>query len=185
MLIQETGLAGVRVIEIEKKGDERGYFARTFCEEEFGAAGLVTRFVQSSQSHNRRRGTVRGMHFQRPPHAEVKVVRVVRGAVWDVIIDLREESPSYGRWEGFDLSAENGRILYIPEGFAHGFQTLEDDTDVTYQISRPHTPGMDGGVRWNDPAFGITWPLEVSVIAAKDMAWPDADLAAGVFRPSE
>ena len=125
------------------------------------------------------------MHFQRPPHAEVKVVRVVRGAVWDVIIDLRKELPSYGRWEGFDLSAENGRIVYIPEGFAHGFQTLEDDTDVTYQISHPHTPGMDGGVRWDDPAFGITWPLEVSVIATKDMAWPDADLAAGVFRPSE
>ena len=145
MLIQETGLAGVRVIEIEKKSDERGYFARTFCEEEFGAAGLVTRFVQSSQSHNRRRGTVRGMHFQRPPHAEVKVVRVVRGAVWDVIIDLRKELPSYGRWEGFDLSAENGRILYIPEGFAHGFQTLEDDTDVIYQNLAPPYAGDGRG----------------------------------------
>ena len=120
MLIQETGLAGVRVIEVEKKSDERGNFARTFCEEEFGAAGLVTRFVQSSQSHNRRRGTVRGMHFQRPPHAEVKVVRVVRGAVWDVIIDLRRSSPSYGRWEGFDLARKTGGLSIFLKGLPTG-----------------------------------------------------------------
>ncbi len=180
MRIGATTLADARLIEMERRGDERGYFARTFCEAEFGAAGLVTRFVQASQSHNRRRGTLRGMHFQRAPHGEVKLVRVVRGAIHDVIIDLRRGSPSYGRWEAFELSAENGRSLYVPEGFAHGFQTLADETDVIYQISHPYTPGSDGGVRWNDPAFGISWPLTVTEMAPKDAAWPDVDLAAGV-----
>ena len=179
MRIGETTLADARLIEMERRSDERGWFARSFCEEEFAAAGLVTRFVQSSQSHSRRRGTVRGMHFQRAPHGEVKLVRVVRGAVHDVIIDLRRDSPSYGRWEGFELTAENGRGLYVPEGFAHGFQTLVDETDVLYQMSYPYTPGADGGVRWDDPAFGIAWPLPVTEIAPRDAAWPDVDLAAG------
>jgi dTDP-4-dehydrorhamnose 3,5-epimerase len=180
MRIRETELDGARLIELEKRGDERGFFARTFCEAELAAAGLVTRFVQANHSHNKARGTLRGMHFQRAPHGEVKLVRVVRGAIYDVIIDLRRESPTYGRWQGFDLTAENGLMLYVPVGFAHGLQTLADDTDIAYQVSHPYTPDAEGGVRWDDLAFGIVWPLPVAVISPKDAAWPSVDLAAGV-----
>ena len=180
MKIRETELEAARLIEFEKRGDERGFFARTFCEAEFAAAGLVTRFVQANHSHNKARGTLRGMHFQRAPHGEAKLVRVVRGAIYDVIIDLRRELPTYGRWQGFDLTAENGLMLYIPVGFAHGLQTLADETDIVYQLSHPYTPAAEGGVRWDDPAFGIAWPLAVAVISARDAAWPSVDLAAGV-----
>ncbi len=167
-----TELDGAMLVEMEPHRDERGYFARTMCVEEFGQAGLVTGFPQASQSHNLRAGTVRGMHFQDPPHAETKLVRCVRGAVWDVIIDLRPGSPGRGRWQGFELSAANGRALYIPEGFAHGFQTLEDETDVLYLISHPYVPGVGRGARPDDPAFAIPWPLPVSVINDKDRTWP-------------
>lgn len=166
-----TELDGATLVEMEPHRDERGYFARTMCVEEFGQAGLVTGFPQASQSHNLLAGTIRGMHFQRPPHAEAKLVRCVRGAVWDVIIDLRPGSPSYRRWQGFELSAANGRALYIPEGFAHGFQTLMDETDVLYLISAPFVPGVGRGVRPDDPAFAIPWPLPVSVINDKDRSW--------------
>jgi dTDP-4-dehydrorhamnose 3,5-epimerase len=175
-----TSLADAFVIELSPIVDDRGSFARTFCAETFAAHGLVPTFVQANHSQNVARGTLRGMHFQRRPHGEVKLVRVVRGAIVDVIIDLRRDSPSYGRWEAFELSAANRRMLYVPVGFAHGFQTLEDHTDVIYQVSHPYTPGAEGGVRWNDAAFGITWPLEVTSISPKDAAWPDVDLAAGV-----
>jgi dTDP-4-dehydrorhamnose 3,5-epimerase len=180
MKFTPTSLADATVIDLEKRGDERGFFARTFCAEEFGRAGLVTDFVQANHSHNVSAGTLRGMHFQRAPHGEVKVVRCVKGAIHDVIIDLRAGSPSYGRWEGFDLTEENGRMLYVPAGFAHGFQTLVDDTTVVYQVSHPYTPGAEGGVRWDDPAFAIAWPRAVAVISEKDAAWPDVDLRAGV-----
>jgi dTDP-4-dehydrorhamnose 3,5-epimerase len=180
MKFSETTLKDAVLIAIEKRGDERGHFARTFCAEEFAAHGLATGFVQANASHNVRRGTLRGMHFQRAPHGEVKVVRCTRGAIHDVIIDLRRESPTYGRWEGFDLTEANGRMLYVPAGFAHGFQTLEDDSAVAYQVSHPYTPGAEGGVRWDDPAFGIAWPLPVAVISEKDAAWPHVDLEAGV-----
>jgi dTDP-4-dehydrorhamnose 3,5-epimerase len=180
LIFHNTTLTDARLIELEPRGDDRGFFARTFCEREFAAQGLETRFVQANHSRNARRGTLRGMHFQRSPHGEVKVIRVVRGAILDVIVDLRRGSPSYGRWEGFELTADNGRMLYVPVGFAHGFQTLEDGTDVAYMASHPYTPGAEGGVRWNDPAFGIAWPLPVSTMSEKDAAWPDADLAAGV-----
>lgn len=173
-------LADAMVIDLEKRGDARGFFARTFCAAEFAAAGLETRFPQANHSRNAVAGTLRGMHFQRAPHGEVKVVRCVKGAIHAVIIDLRPGSPSYGRWEGFDLTEENGRMLYVPAGFAHGFQTLEDDTHVTYQLSHPYTPEAEGGVRWDDPAFAIRWPLPVAVISDKDAAWPAVDLAAGV-----
>jgi dTDP-4-dehydrorhamnose 3,5-epimerase len=178
MEFTKTSLAGAMLIDIRKLGDERGYFARTFCAEEFGKAGLVTDFPQANHSHNVRAGTLRGMHFQRAPHAEVKVVRCVRGALHDVIIDLRPESPTYRRWEGFELTAANGRMLYVPAGFAHGFQTLEDDTDAAYMVSHPYTPGAEGGVRFDDPAFGIAWPLPVSTISEKDAAWPYLDTGA-------
>lgn len=172
MKFTKTSLADAVVIDLEKRGDARGFFARTFCAAEFGAAGLATEYVQANHSQNVAAGTLRGMHFQRAPHAEVKVVRCVKGAIHDVIVDLRPDSPTYRRWEGFDLDAEEGRMLYVPEGFAHGFQTLVDDSHVVYQVSHPYTPNAEGGVRWDDPAFGIAWPLPVSVISDKDAAWP-------------
>lgn len=172
MKFTKTDLADAVLIELEKREDERGFFARTFCIEEFDRAGLETRFVQANHSHNVAAGTLRGMHFQRQPHGEIKVVRCVRGAIHDVIIDLRPESATYRRWQGFDLDAESGRMLYVPAGFAHGFQTLTDETDVTYQVSYPYTPAAEGGVRWDDPMFGIVWPRPVTVISDKDAAWP-------------
>ena len=172
MQFTPTDLADAVTIELEKREDERGFFARTFCAGEFARAGLVTSFPQANHSRNVAKGTLRGMHFQRPPHGEVKLVRVVRGAIHDVIVDIRPGSPSFGRWQGFDLDAEGGRMLYVPAGFAHGFQTLEDDTDVTYMVSHPYTPGAEGGLRWDDPIVGIRWPLPVASISEKDAAWP-------------
>lgn len=168
----KTSLADAVLIEQQRHGDSRGYFTRTYCADEFAAAGLVSEFVQGNHSANVAKGTLRGMHFQHAPHGEVKVVRCVKGALLDVIIDLRPDSPTYRRWEGFELTAENGRSLYVPVGFAHGFQTLEDDTHATYMVSYRYTPGAEGGVRWDDPVFGIDWPLPVSVISDKDAAWP-------------
>jgi dTDP-4-dehydrorhamnose 3,5-epimerase len=177
MKFTPTTLADAVTIELEKRADERGFFARTFCAEEFGKAGLVTAFPQSNHSRNKAKGTLRGMHFQRRPHGEVKLVRVVQGAIHDVIIDIRPESPTFGKWQGFDLDADTGRMLYVPAGFAHGFQTLTDDADVTYQVSTPYTPGAEGGLSWDDPLFGIAWPLPVASISEKDAAWPHADRA--------
>jgi dTDP-4-dehydrorhamnose 3,5-epimerase len=176
MKFRKTSLADAMLIDLEPRADERGFFARTFCTAEFAAQGLETSFPQSNHSHNLKAGTLRGMHYQHPPHGEVKLVRCVRGAILDVIVDLRPGSPSYGQWEGFELTAENGRILYVPVGFGHGFQTLEDMSDVTYQVSHPYTPGAEGGLRWDDPAIGIAWPLPVSVISEKDAAWPPIQL---------
>lgn len=180
MKFSETRLADARLIEIEPRADDRGWFGRTFCAAEFGAQGLATVFVQANHSHNRSRGTLRGMHYQRAPHGEVKLVRVVQGAIHDVIVDLRPGSASYLKWQGFDLTAENRHMLYVPAGFAHGFQTLADDTHVAYQASHPYTPEAEAGLRWNDPAFAIAWPLPVASISDKDAGWPDADPAAGI-----
>ncbi len=180
MKFAATSLTDAFVIDLSPIVDARGSFTRTFCAETFAAHGLVPTFVQTNHSQNVARGTLRGMHFQRHPHREVKLVRVVRGAIVDVIVDLRRDSPSYGRWEAFELSAENRRMLYVPAGFAHGFQTLEDHSDVLYQVSHPYTPAAESGVRWDDPAFGIVWPLPVTAISPKDAAWPDVDLAAGI-----
>jgi dTDP-4-dehydrorhamnose 3,5-epimerase len=172
MRFQATELQGALLIEPERHADERGYFARVACVDEFAAAGIEAAYPQASVSHNTRAGTLRGMHFQRAPHAEAKVVRATRGAVFDVIIDLRPQSPTFRRWQGFELSVGNGRMLHIPKGFAHGFQTLEDETDVLYLITPSFVPGFGDGVRFDDPAFGIGWPLPVSVIAPKDREWP-------------
>lgn len=172
MKFKETSLKDAVLIEPTRFGDARGYFARTFCAETFAREGLVSVYPQSNHSANAKAGTLRGLHFQRAPHAEVKLVRCVRGALYDVIVDLRPDSPTYRRWEGFELTEENGRILYVPEGFAHGLQTLVDDTHASYQVSHPYTPGAEGGVRFDDPAFAIRWPLPVSVISDKDAAWP-------------
>jgi dTDP-4-dehydrorhamnose 3,5-epimerase len=172
MRFTPTTLQDAVLIDLEKRADPRGWFARTFCEAEFAAAGLATRFVQANASANPQAGTLRGMHFQHAPHAEVKVVRCTRGAIFDAIIDLRPHSPTFRRWEGFELTAENGRMLYVPEGFAHGYLTLENDSEVGYLVSYPYTPGAEGGLRYDDPGFGVAWPSEVAVISDKDAAWP-------------
>jgi dTDP-4-dehydrorhamnose 3,5-epimerase len=173
MLFTKTRLECAWLIEPEPIRDGRGWFARTFCEREFGAHGLETRFVQHSTSQNANSGTLRGMHFQTAPHAEVKLVRCLKGAIWDVIIDLNPGSPTYRQWQGFELSAANMRQLYIPEGFAHGFQTLKDDTEIGYLISQFYAPEASTGLRWNDPAFGIAWPMAPAVMSEKDKAWAD------------
>jgi dTDP-4-dehydrorhamnose 3,5-epimerase len=180
MKFNATSLADAMLIELEPRGDERGFFARTFCAAEFAAHGLETGFVQGNCSYNRGRGTVRGLHWQRAPHAEVKLVRVVQGAIFDAIVDLRPASPSYLKWAGFELSAANRRSLYVPAGFAHGLQTLEDETHVVYQVSHPFTPGAERGMRWDDPAVGIAWPLPVASLSEKDAGWPRLDPAAGI-----
>jgi dTDP-4-dehydrorhamnose 3,5-epimerase len=173
MLFTKTELNGAWLIEPEAIRDSRGWFARTFCEHEFAEHGLEARFVQHSTSQNVRRGTLRGMHFQTAPHAEVKLVRCLKGAIYDVIIDLNPGSPTYRQWQGFELSAADMRQLYVPHGFAHGFQTLADECEIGYLISEFYAPEASTGVRWDDPAFGIDWPLAVSVMSDKDKAWPD------------
>lgn len=173
MKFEQTTLQDAVLITLDRRGDERGWFARTFCRDTFAAQGLETEFVQHNGSLSRTRGTLRGMHFQRGVAAEVKLLRCVTGAVIDIIIDLRPESPSYKRWEAFELSAENGRLLYVPRGFAHGFQTTTDDVEMHYLVSAPYTPQAEGGVRWNDPAFKLAWPLAPTVMSEKDRNWPD------------
>jgi dTDP-4-dehydrorhamnose 3,5-epimerase len=159
--------------------DERGYFARTFCAEEFAAHGLVSGVSQCSVSFNRKRGTLRGMHFQAAPHDEQKLVRCVSGAIFDVIVDIRPESPTRRRWFGVELTAANRRSLYIPQGFAHGFITLADDTEVFYSMSVPHVAGAARGLRWSDPLLGIRWPLQPMVMSTRDAEYPLLDEQAG------
>jgi dTDP-4-dehydrorhamnose 3,5-epimerase len=173
MRFTETALAGAFVIEFECHRDERGYFARSWCQREFAQHGLDTALVQCNVSHNTRAGTLRGMHFQVAPHAEVKLVRCTRGALFDVIVDLRPASPTFKQHVGYELTEANGTALYVPKGFAHGYLTLHDETDVLYQVTEFFAPDAAGGVRWNDPAFGIAWPAEVRVISARDATYPD------------
>lgn len=173
MRFTETTLAGAYVVESEAAEDERGHFVRNFCRDEFAARGLDTRVAQTSTSFNHKRGTLRGMHFQTEPFPEAKLVRCARGAIFDVIVDLRRESETYGRWFGVELSDANRRSLYVPPHFAHGFQTLEDATEVFYQISEFYHPECARGLRWDDAALGIEWPLPVSVISERDRAFPD------------
>lgn len=172
MKFQPTSLNDAWIVELEPSSDARGTFARTFCQREFAAQGLETAFVQHSASFSRLKGTLRGMHYQCAPHEEVKLVRCTRGAVYDVIIDLRPSSPTYCRSTGVELTAGNGRQLYVPKGFAHGFQTLEDDSELSYLISAYYVPEASRGYRHEDPAFAIQWPLPVSVMSDKDLAWP-------------
>lgn len=160
------------VIDLERREDSRGYFARSFCEAEFAAAGLETRYVQANSAGTRRRGTIRGLHYQRPPHEEVKVIRCTRGAIFDVLVDLRPESSTFGQWQWFEIDSGGGRMIYVPRGFAHGYQALVDETEVFYLVSHPYTPGAESGLHYLDPAFGIHWPLPVTEISDKDRAWP-------------
>jgi dTDP-4-dehydrorhamnose 3,5-epimerase len=173
MRFTETALPGAFVIDAEPARDERGAFTRTFCVRDFAGHGLNANVAQCSVSLNHSRGTLRGLHFQLAPHAECKLVRCARGTIWDVIVDLRPESPTYTRWTGVELSARNGRMLYVPEGMAHGFQTLEDDSEVLYQMSREFEPTAYRGVRFDDPAFAIDWPLALGTISERDRSYPD------------
>jgi len=176
VIFAETKLKGVYVIEIEKLKDHRGFFARTWCKKEFEEHNLVSRVRQANVSYNKKKGTLRGMHYQLSPYEETKLVRCTMGAIYDVIIDLRPVSPTYTQWIGVELTAENYKMLYVPENFAHGFITFEDNTEVAYQVSQFYTPGSERGIRWDDPAFQIDWPLEVQVISDKDKNWPDYTL---------
>ena len=173
MIITGTPLQPACVIDIEPARDERGYFARTFSREEFARHGLPGDFVQASLSFNRRRGTLRGLHYQAEPAAEGKLIRCTRGAIFDVMLDLRRESPTWCRWFAVELSADNGRAVYVPPGFAHGFQTLTDDAELFYQMTAAYRPELSRGVRWNDPAFGITWPLADPIVSARDAGLAD------------
>ena len=173
MKFTPTRLAGATVIDLERREDSRGWFARVYCEREFAQAGLPVRVAQTNMSLTRRQGTVRGMHFQVAPYAEDKLVRCVQGAIWDAIVDLRPDSPTYCEWIGVELSEANGRMLLVPKGFAHGFVTLTDDCAVTYQVSEFYTPSAERGVRHDDPAFGIAWPVPVVDMSDKDRTWAD------------
>jgi len=170
-------LAGAQLIDLERREDPRGFFARSFCAAEFGQHGLETAFLQANVSFSERKGTLRGMHFQHPPMAEVKVVRCTRGSIVDVIVDIRKDSPTLGRWHAETLTAENRRALYVPKGFAHGFLTLEDKCEVEYLVSTPYSPKHESGLKWNDPVLAIQWPFSPSIVSDKDSELPNYDPA--------
>lgn len=177
MIFHPTPLRGAAVIEPERRGDERGWFSRLFCEKEMRQAGLQERFVQMNNSSSADAGTLRGLHYQLPPSAEAKTVRCIRGAFWDVIVDLRPDSETYRQWYGLELSPDNGLALYVPQGFAHGFITLKADSEALYLSSAFYDPDCERGLRWDDPAIGIQWPIAPETVSAKDAGWPDFDPA--------
>jgi dTDP-4-dehydrorhamnose 3,5-epimerase len=169
----ETRLPGAFIIEFEPVPDNRGWFARSFCSDEFAEHGLHNNFVQCNISYNLRRGTLRGMHYQVAPHTEAKLIRCVTGSIYDVIIDLRPQSGTHLQWQAFEMDRHNNCMLYVPEGFAHGFQTQEDNTEVFYQMSSAYEPSAASGIRWNDPLFAIDWPIPELIISDKDAMYPD------------
>ena len=171
MLFTETKLKGAYIIDLDRKEDGRGFFARAFCQKEFEAHGLKPTIAQANVAFNHKKGTLRGMHFQFPPAAESKLVRCTRGAILDIIVDLRPESPTYLAHLAVELSEDNSRALYVPERFAHGYQVLRDKTETSYQVGEFYTPGSEGGLMYNDPRLGLKWPLPVSVISDKDKSW--------------
>jgi len=174
MIFRETELPGAFVIEVQILGDDRGFFGRSFCRNEFAERGLNPDVAQCNISFNRDAGTLRGMHYQRAPHAEEKLVRCTRGGLYDVIVDLRRKSPTFKQWVAVELTEDNCRMLYIPRGFAHGFQTLVDNTEILYQMSEFYHPESACGVRWNDPAFRIQWPAKgQAILSDRDRSWPD------------
>ena len=177
MHITATQLSGAALIEPDRLADDRGWFARIYCEREFAAHGLPSRMVQTNRSLTRRAGTLRGMHYQLAPHGEDKLVRCEHGAIWDAIVDLRPDSPTFKQWFGAELSAENRRMMYVPRGFAHGFVTLEDDTEAFYLVSAYYAPESERGLRYNDPAIGVEWPVSPTEVSEKDAKWPDLDEA--------
>lgn len=167
-----TEIAGAMILELEAHRDDRGFFARSFCEKEFSNAGIPMRVFQANLSRNPKSRTLRGIHFQVSPHDEPKLVQCVRGRMWDVAVDLRQTSPTYGRWVGVDLSPQSERLFYIPPGCGHGFITLEDETDVLYMMGAPFVPGAGRGIRWDDPAFKIAWPVPPAIISERDASYP-------------
>jgi dTDP-4-dehydrorhamnose 3,5-epimerase len=175
MTFHETKLPGVFEVHVEPKCDERGFFARSWCQQEFQTNGLNSKLVQCSVSFNTSKGTLRGIHYQAAPHPEVKLVRCTMGSIYDVVVDLRPESPAYKQWIAATLTASNRHMLYVPEGCGHGFLTLENDTEVFYQMSEFYHPDLSRGVRWNDPAFGIAWPSEAGQMSERDRTYPDFD----------
>jgi dTDP-4-dehydrorhamnose 3,5-epimerase len=177
LIFQEAPLKGAYLIDPERRADSRGFFARSFCANEFLAAGLETQFVQINESYNRVRGTLRGLHYQLPPSAEVKVVRAVKGALFDVIVDLRAGSPTFLKWFGSELSEDNRRQLYVPRGFAHGYITMTEEVEAQYLVSAFYSPDVERGVRWDDRSIGVNWPLCPMEISEKDRKWPDLDFA--------
>jgi dTDP-4-dehydrorhamnose 3,5-epimerase len=178
----ETRLAGAFILDLERREDSRGYFARTFCQHEFAEHGLKTTIAQANVAFNRDRGTLRGMHFQFPPKAETKLVRATRGAVVDIIVDLRPESPTYLEHVGVELTEDNGRALYVPERFGHGYQTLVDDTETSYQISEFYAPETASGLLYDDPRLGLSWPLPVTTMSVKDQKWARLDDCEGELK---
>ena len=177
MIFTQTPLPGAYLLDLEKRGDDRGFFARAFCEREFGEHDLVTRFVQVNNSLSAVKGTLRGMHYQLGPKAETKVVRCIRGGLYDVILDLRRGSPTFGESFGAELTAENRRMMYVPKGFAHGFITLTEQTEAFYFADEFYAPDLERGIRWNDPKFGLSWPSSPAVLSEKDASHPDFDPA--------
>jgi dTDP-4-dehydrorhamnose 3,5-epimerase len=175
MIFTETKLKGAFIIDIERREDSRGFFARAFCQHEFEAHGLKPLIAQANVAFNHKKGTLRGMHFQFPPSAETKLVRCTRGAILDIIVDLRPESPTYLQHVSVELSEDNARALYVPERFAHGYQVLHDKTETSYQVGEFYTPGSEGGLLYNDPRLGLQWPLPVAVISDKDQVWKTLD----------
>lgn len=174
MIFEKTKLNDAYIIHPKRLEDDRGFFARAWCQKEFEQHGLVSNLAQCNISYNKNRGTLRGMHYQKKPHEETKLVRCTAGAIVDVIIDIRPESSTFSNWLSVELSAENRTMLYVPRGFAHGYVTLVDDSEVFYQVSEFYTPGVEGGIRWNDPFFQIVWPIsENLVVSEKDSSWPD------------
>jgi dTDP-4-dehydrorhamnose 3,5-epimerase len=173
MIVTETDIERLKINDIEPHRDNRGFFARAFCKEEFAKNNLESEIIQCNLSHNIQKGTLRGMHYQIPPHEEIKMVRCTKGTIFDVAVDLRENSPTYLKWRGFEIRADNYSMLYIPRGCAHGYQTLEDDTTVFYMVTEPFHPESERGIRWNDPTITIKWPLPVSFISDKDNNYSD------------
>lgn len=172
MIFTESRLPGAFIIDLERREDSRGFFARAFCQHEFAEHGLEPIIAQANLAFNHRRGTMRGMHFQFPPAAETKLVRCTRGAILDIIVDLRPESPTYLEHVSVELTADNRRAIYVPGRFAHGYQVLEDSTETSYQVGEFYAPGVEGGLMYDDPALGLTWPLSVTAISEKDARWP-------------
>ena len=173
MIFTETAIPGAYIVEPELLADARGFFARTWCQREFEAHGLGPHLAQCNISFNAVKGTIRGLHYQAPPCEEAKLIRCTSGAIYDVLVDIRPGSPMFARWSALELTADNHRMLYIPEGVAHGFQTLDDNTEVFYQMSERYHANAARGMRWNDPAFAICWPLDVSLISDRDQSYPD------------
>jgi len=172
MKFQKTSLAGLWLIELELREDERGFLARTYCENEFGAQGLNTRWRQCNLTLTKKRGTIRGMHYQEEPQPEVKLIRCSAGAIYDVVVDIRRDSSTFAKCEGFELTSENRKMLYVPAGFAHGFQTLMDNCEVFYHMSDFYVAELARGIRWDDPRVGIKWPLETVCVSERDRNWP-------------